>query len=885
MGRTSSVLSANIIALLLVSTSFSHMVFKPIVVSTNSEDIVVAQTYTLYVRVRDEGGNPIEGASVYLDGEFKGETNVEGELNILSVSEGTRTIVVKKEGYLGKEVTVNVTSNMTVLIVLELLEELPDLFVSSFEVSNLRVPEGQETIVSAAVENAGNGDAGGFSVSFRIDGNEFSSFSIAGLQTGESRVLEATWTAEGVGVHTISTLVDSNNDVKESYEGNNEFAQAIEVIPYAPDLVVKELSFEPSEPLEGGQVEFSVIIENIGVAAASGFYWSLEPYAYAQTKLTGYVSDELEAGCLTTVHNSFVYENAGRYNAVAVVDPGNEVEEVSEGNNALGVTITVTKIEFTFLYNGRMVISNVPIFGSPDEDHDTINDCWEIAATRELNPYIEFDEEEDMYQYRDQHPNDTVVNFVKVTPYPDKENPAFILFYTRMAFTRDYGRFGLAAHTGDLEKFIMAWKVLSETAIRLEWVFTGAHGKTETGHDAAWNPWEETFNTGSTCAYNLDGSCLYTGEDWMRSIVLFHNNRLALQSSEDKHALYPTCEVCEGVILAEPSVVIWPVFITGLLLDVIHGMVRVIAATLDALFGWINVEDDRIGEPKQIILTYEELVSGQLVNEEIHFRGGGAHYILYWNAANLGNQLVGDNWYSHIRVELNMLHCSEEMDWDQGSLSDEVYLMITGLTFYPEIDVWSVVDNPVVDQSVDSGDDCTEIFSQPTVVFDGLISEDWLIGFNVVLMEQDMSSSAERRDSVTRIRDEIEREISRIGISHQGDCDASIQQARWYIGIGEDCAGGRFLQIEAYNIGEVRREENGDLSYDLLPAFQDLLSGPEMNLTYFGFNEPIEGVDYQGKKRFAGGLSPGAHSPGSLLDSLAGIPSSFAMTLDAELRR
>lgn len=81
--------------------------------------LLMKATYTLFIRVRDEENNPIEDASIYLDGELVGEPNVEGELNVHGVTEGTHTILVTREDYQNEEVTVNVTSDMSVTVPLK----------------------------------------------------------------------------------------------------------------------------------------------------------------------------------------------------------------------------------------------------------------------------------------------------------------------------------------------------------------------------------------------------------------------------------------------------------------------------------------------------------------------------------------------------------------------------------------------------------------------------------------------------------------------------------------------------------------------------------------------------------------------------------------------
>ncbi len=204
------------------------------------------------------------------------------------------------------------------------------------------------------------------------------------------------------------------------------------------------------------------------------------------------------------------------------------------------LNIKVNPPEFTFSDEGRKIQGSSPIFIDTkyDIDKDGINQVWEDAAMNAVNPYFELDEGE---EWLNNQSTDKVVNFVRVTPYPNVNNHEYILFYYCIAWSRDYGRKGVLGHDGDPELVILAWKVIDDKNLELAWVFTSAHGGTDSDHSGVWGAEGEWCNTGKV-AYGPD-------EEICASLE-FNNNVLKLYPSEDKHATYPTKECGESVAIA-----------------------------------------------------------------------------------------------------------------------------------------------------------------------------------------------------------------------------------------------------------------------------------------------------------------------------------------------
>ncbi len=194
-----------------------------------------------------------------------------------------------------------------------------------------------------------------------------------------------------------------------------------------------------------------------------------------------------------------------------------------------------------------------------DIDNDGINQAWEDEAMLSANPYFELDKGETWLKNQS---TDKVVNFVRITPYPEDSNQRsvsntkYILFIYVVAWSRDYGKYVnytfpegypniFEAHNGDREKVIMAWKVIDDKNLELAWVYTSAHGAETSSHSAVWKAVGETTNTGNVAGV---WGGVFTAQP-MHGTLEFVNNILKLYASKDKHAIYPTEECGKSVKL------------------------------------------------------------------------------------------------------------------------------------------------------------------------------------------------------------------------------------------------------------------------------------------------------------------------------------------------
>ena len=276
-----------------------------------------------------------------------------------------------------------------------------------------------------------------------------------------------------------------------------------------------------------------------------------------------------------------------------------DVEFVISNGDFSEKTISKPELDLALSDGGKKLSSNLPILVKKievgniniDSDGDGIAQKWEDKAMEYINPYIELDEKED-WLIRREIPHiviadldtnkvipplmndlgerelrkyegtgviatatDHVANFVRVHPYPDLSNkpdsnyhsmnlPKYIIFRYVVTWSFDYGRYGITEHVGDHERIFMAWKIIDNKTLKLEWVFTSSH-RNSNAHHGVWNAWYSMCNKGDVA---LSGKKRFHSEV-MCSNLDFVENRLIFYASEDKHAIYPSCDVCENVNL------------------------------------------------------------------------------------------------------------------------------------------------------------------------------------------------------------------------------------------------------------------------------------------------------------------------------------------------
>ncbi|MRR15817.1 MAG: hypothetical protein EG826_05110 [Deltaproteobacteria bacterium] len=221
---------------------------------------------------------------------------------------------------------------------------------------------------------------------------------------------------------------------------------------------------------------------------------------------------------------------------------------ITVGGTAWALTLTITD-------DGRKLESSVPFLvakcGPGDSDCDGVLQEFEDAVLQRLNPKFELDEDEPWLRNRSV---DKAVNFGRVTVYPSREDPKYLLVNFAVTWSRDYGRDTLPGrgpyidyynkviaikHNGDVERITEAWEIVDNRTARLKWVYMSAHSG-ESLHSGVWSAQGESCNPGKVKLAVDQNLC---------ARVQFEDNRVKVQASEGKHAIYPTVKVCEDVRL------------------------------------------------------------------------------------------------------------------------------------------------------------------------------------------------------------------------------------------------------------------------------------------------------------------------------------------------
>ncbi|MDD2439209.1 MAG: S-layer protein domain-containing protein, partial [Methanosarcinaceae archaeon] len=155
--------------------------------SVSPETAYEGDTLTIEV-VKAIGGEPVEGAEIFVDGDSIGFTDSDGTLTYTTTDSGRLSIKAVKEGFLDKDMTYNVKA-----------------FEAIFTYSNLVVPPevkaGKEAEISITVENTGNAE-GETEVELRVNESFVDSQQIS-LDVGESTRLTFLHAEEVPGIYTV----------------------------------------------------------------------------------------------------------------------------------------------------------------------------------------------------------------------------------------------------------------------------------------------------------------------------------------------------------------------------------------------------------------------------------------------------------------------------------------------------------------------------------------------------------------------------------------------------------------------------------------------------------------------------------------------------------
>jgi subtilase family serine protease len=208
----------------------------------------------------------------------------------------------------------------------------PDLSVHSIAWEPEYPSIGDIVTFSVNLTNQGGGKAEGFYVAYYIDDTFLSTSFITGIFSEGSVNATFTWQVQE-GRHVFRALADYNKAVNENNEHNNE--KSVTITPHMPDLAIGSITWSPADMPLGGEVRFSIDIENLGTLEAGP---SRVAY-YVDGVITGYTDiDSLGDGSRLTDQFLWVVA-AGSHTIEVVTDSSGRVTEIDEDNNMKVINI------------------------------------------------------------------------------------------------------------------------------------------------------------------------------------------------------------------------------------------------------------------------------------------------------------------------------------------------------------------------------------------------------------------------------------------------------------------------------------------------------------------------------------------------------------------
>ncbi len=204
----------------------------------------------------------------------------------------------------------------------------PDLLPVSPDFSPRNPTLGSNVNVTLIVQNAGDGDAGAFTVELR-DSAGIDRRTVTSLLAGRTTSLTFTRRVN-VNPENITLTVDSAGQVDESNELNNTTSLRVDAIQSVqkPDLTIERIDPVPSTPQIGGTVNIAVSVRNIGSGNAGPFAVQIgDSGGTDRQNFTG-----LNAGASLALTFSRRM-NAGSELFSVTVDAFDQVDESNESNN------------------------------------------------------------------------------------------------------------------------------------------------------------------------------------------------------------------------------------------------------------------------------------------------------------------------------------------------------------------------------------------------------------------------------------------------------------------------------------------------------------------------------------------------------------------------
>jgi subtilase family serine protease len=212
-----------------------------------------------------------------------------------------------------------------------------DLNITDINVSG-ELLEGEPINISVNVTNLGNGTARIHADHLSIDETQIASADMGAHYPKEESTWICNYTFTTPGNHTIRACMDASGDLKESNESNNCRDRTIYISPRLPDLNITDIEIT-GDHLEGLPVVISVNVTNKGKNVSSNHTDKLS--------VDGNMANLTNIGAVLPNENSTwicSYTFTPGYHTIsACTDTNSAIEESSENNNCINVTIHIDR--------------------------------------------------------------------------------------------------------------------------------------------------------------------------------------------------------------------------------------------------------------------------------------------------------------------------------------------------------------------------------------------------------------------------------------------------------------------------------------------------------------------------------------------------------------
>ncbi|HUJ79442.1 MAG TPA: CARDB domain-containing protein, partial [Nitrospiria bacterium] len=240
-----------------------------------------------------------------------------------------------------------------------------DLIMSAVSATVFSVSPGANISFSNTAKNQGLFPAGTFTIAYHLstntiygDGDDVTvtqTRTVASLAVGASNANTTTLTVPlttPLGTYYVCAMADSGNTITESNESNNSLCTATATLTVTlPDLIVTAVT-PAASVLQGGTLTETNTIKNQGGATAVGFvtnfhlstdatYGGADDIVLTPTQPGGSIAAGASSNASTSLTIAATVP-AGIYYLCEMADYDNRIPEISETNNALCSTTTVT---------------------------------------------------------------------------------------------------------------------------------------------------------------------------------------------------------------------------------------------------------------------------------------------------------------------------------------------------------------------------------------------------------------------------------------------------------------------------------------------------------------------------------------------------------------